>query len=104
MVRVFWVLCPVLTEIAKVFAADRIPGRPVPVNCTETVPALVDIVAVAVLIVPVGVKTTVSVCGLPTAKLNELGVMLETSGLPLLTVPVRFPLPFFPEFLMVKLL
>lgn len=64
---------------------------------------MVTMVAVAVLVVPVGLNTTVSFTDFPAARVNEPpGEIAKTPGLLLVTVPIRGPAPFFPAFLMVK--
>src|SRR5271168_1173433 len=94
---------PTFPLIDKVFGGDKAPGRPAPLNCTISVPALLAIVAVAVLLVAVGRKETVSFTDFPAVRLKEPpGVIAKTEGLLLTTVPVRGPAGSFPEFLMVK--
>jgi hypothetical protein len=93
--------------MVKVFATESFPAAPLPFNVTPIVgrvESLVEIIAAAESIGPSGVKTTVSACDCPGARLKEPGVTVKTEARDggLITtwmVPTRFP---FPEFLMLK--
>lgn len=103
-------VCPTKPVMVKFFVTESFPGSPLPFNVTAMVgrlASLLTIVAVAVSIMPLGVKVMVSVCSFPGSTLKEPGVTLKTEaddGGLMVKFPIRFPLVLFPEFLIVKFL
>ena len=70
MIRLAVTWTPTLPLIDKGFGGDKAPGNPVPLKLKVAFPALLTIIAVALLLVPFGVKVTVSFCDFPAARVN----------------------------------